>query len=53
MNRIEIKFNGRLILGVSAEIERPKNDKELSELLQELKDFVLDEGETVEDKELF
>ena len=45
-NRIEIKFNGRLIFGVSAKIERPKNSEELVALIDVIKCFASDEGES-------
>ena len=53
MNRIEIKFNGQLIFGITAEIERPNSNEEFAALLEELKEFILDESSVVEDRELF
>lgn len=51
MNRIELKFNGRLIFGFSADIDRPNNTEELKSLVDEisllLKDTVENKGEAI------
>jgi hypothetical protein len=50
-NRLEIRFNGELILGTSIGREKPKNHAELMALLQEILDYTNSPG--VDDKELF
>lgn len=55
MNRIELKFNGRLIFGISAEIDRPNNTEELKSLVDEisliLKDTIDNKGTLITAKE--
>jgi hypothetical protein len=36
MNRIELTFNGKMIMGITCEYERPSNSEELREILHEL-----------------
>lgn len=39
-NRVDIRFNGEVILGVSLNCERPKNSNEIRDILKDLVNFL-------------